>query len=107
MTVNFDQACVELDSNLFVRIVDAAGSSVTCISGCLWITRDGCLKDIELAPGECFLIEDAIKVIVTGFGPSLGRLSHPAQRQPARQQSLSSFLQSWRHRLAPPEARLR
>jgi hypothetical protein len=47
MTVNFDQACVELDRQLFVRIVDAAGTSVTCISGCLWTTRDGCPKDIE------------------------------------------------------------
>jgi len=78
MTANFDQACVELDRALFLRIVDAAGTSVTCISGCLWITRDGCLKDVELRPGESYRVEDATRVIVTAFGPGLARVSQPA-----------------------------
>ncbi|MEJ8848565.1 DUF2917 domain-containing protein [Variovorax rhizosphaerae] len=98
MTANFDQAFVELDRDLFVRIVDAVGSSVTCISGCLWITRDGSLKDVELEPGERYLVEDAARVIVTGFGPSLARLSHPqVQHRPAR--PLGSLLRGWRRRL--------
>lgn len=74
MSANFDQAHVELDRALFLRLVNAAGTNIVCLEGCLWITRDGCLKDIELAAGQTYLVEDANCVIVTAFGPSLARV---------------------------------
>jgi hypothetical protein len=83
MNANFDQVRVELDRALFLRLADAKGSTVVCLEGCLWVTRDGCAKDIQLAPGESYHLEDATPVIVTGFGPSLARLLKPAaERRP-------------------------
>jgi hypothetical protein len=74
MNANFDQAHVELDRALFLRLVNAAGTNIVCLQGCLWITRDGCRKDIELAAGQTYCVEDATRVIVTAFGPSLARV---------------------------------
>jgi hypothetical protein len=33
MTANFDQARVELDKALFLRLVNAAGVTITCLEG--------------------------------------------------------------------------
>ena len=99
MTANFDQARVELDRALFLRIVDGAGTTVTCLDGTLWVTRDGCCKDIELEPGQSYRVEDATRVIVTAFGPSLARMSQPAvERLPVRRHPLASLLQGWGRR---------
>ncbi|MCM2251841.1 MAG: DUF2917 domain-containing protein [Ramlibacter sp.] len=101
MTANFDQAYVELDSAVFLRIVDAAGATVTCVRGCLWVTVDGCPKDIQLSPGQSHLAEDARQVVVTGFEPSLARVFQPAmQTRPAQSRPLGKFLPSWRRRPA-------
>jgi hypothetical protein len=62
MNATFDQARVELDHALFV-----------------------------LEPGQSFRVEDAVRVIVTGLGPSLARTSHAAMERPA----------AWRRTLAP------
>jgi hypothetical protein len=78
MTANFDQARVELDGALFLRLVNAAGTNIVCLEGCLWITRDGCPQDIELAAGQTYRVEDATRVIVTAFGPSLARVFQPS-----------------------------
>ena len=100
MTANFDQARVELDRALFLRLVNAAGTTVVCLEGCLWITRDGCPKDVELSPGQTYLVEDAARVIVTGFVPSLARVSQQAVRgRLAARRGLASFLPRWGQRL--------
>lgn len=99
MTANFDQARVELDRALFLRIVNAAGTTVVCLEGCLWITRDGCPKDVELSPGQTYFVEDAARVIVTGFGPSQARVLQAAQRRPGARRALASFVPRWGQRL--------
>jgi hypothetical protein len=50
MTTNFDQARVELDQGLFLRLVNAAGTTVVCLEGDLWITRDGCPEVSHFRP---------------------------------------------------------
>jgi DUF2917 family protein len=101
MTANFDQAYVELDQAVFLRIVDATGATVTCVSGYLWVTVDGCPKDIQLSPGQSHLVEDARQVVVTGFEPSLARVFQPAmQVRRAERRPLSTFLPSWGRRPA-------
>lgn len=77
MNANFDQARVELDRALFLRLVDAAGTNILCLEGNLWITRDGSPKDVVLAVGETYRVEDATRVIVTAFGPSQARVFQP------------------------------
>jgi Protein of unknown function (DUF2917) len=78
MITHFDHARVELDRALFLRIVDGAGTTVTCLEGCLWVTRDGCFDDFVLDPGQSYRVEDSTQVIACGFGPSLARVSRPA-----------------------------
>jgi hypothetical protein len=80
MTANFDQARVELDHALFLRIVDGAGTTLTCLDGCIWVTRDGCYDDVVLEPGQSYRVEDATRVIACGFGPSVARVSRPPAR---------------------------
>jgi DUF2917 family protein len=99
MTANFDQARVELDRGLFLHLVNAAGTTVVCLEGDLWITRDGCTKDVALSTGRTYLVEDAARVIVTGFGPSLARVSQPAVRRLPARRPLASFVPRWSRRL--------
>jgi hypothetical protein len=105
MTADFDQACVELDRSLFLRLADASGTTVRCLDGCLWVTRDGCLEDIELAPGQSYLVEDPTRVIVTAFGPSLACVSRPSARvRPAALQTLAAWLRHpWPRPVAQPK----
>lgn len=32
----------------------AAGTSIECTRGCLWLTEDGCVEDIVLEPGDAW-----------------------------------------------------
>lgn len=90
MTANFDPSCVPLDRALFLRLTDAAGTSVRCLDGCLWLTRDGSLEDCELAPGQSYLVEDDARVIVTAFGPSLAQVCKPEPRARAARRARPS-----------------
>jgi Protein of unknown function (DUF2917) len=94
MTANFDQARVELDQALFLRLAHAQGATVICLEGCLWITRDGYPDDIQLAPGQRYQVEeDASLVIVSGFEPSLARVLRPAATcRPVVRRLLAAFL---------------
>jgi hypothetical protein len=40
-------------------------------------------------------VEDAARVIVTGFGPSLARVHHPVQHRPAGRLQFASILPRW------------
>ena len=100
MTANFDQARVELHCALFLRLVSAPGTTIVCVDGSLWITRDGSPKDVVLSPGQTYLVEDAARVIVTGLGPSQAWVSQPAaERRPATRRSLASLIPLWGRRL--------
>jgi cytochrome c553 len=78
MTATFEPTCVPLDRTRFLSLADAAGTTVRCQHGCLWITRDGCLQDCVLAAGQSYLVEDDTRVIVTAFEPSRVQVSRPA-----------------------------
>lgn len=100
MTASFDKASVELDRSGFLRLADAAGTTVTCLRGVLWLTRDGCLKDAILAPGDSYLVEDAARVIVFAVEPSLTLVQPPAGQErerpvPALQAVLPGRMRSW------------
>ena len=107
MTANVDQARVQLDQAQFLHLVDAAGTTVVCLEGSLWITRDGCPKDVELSPGQTYLVEDAARVIVTGFGPSQAWVAQPArQRRPAAQRAPIAALRQRARQIAQHLARI-
>ena len=99
MSIHFDHARVELDDARFLRILDGTGTTVTCLQGCLWLTRDGCARDFQLAPGACYKVEDGTPVIVSAFGPSVAHVTRPAEPRsvPARRPSLLARWRRWGH----------
>lgn len=92
MTATFESARVTLDTTLFLRIVGSPGATVTCLSGCLWITRDGCPKDFELAAGQEYRVDAAAPVIVGAFEPSLASVQRTQQRPAWRQRFSDLFM---------------
>lgn len=80
MNAHFEQSHVKLDQANFLRIADEPGATITCVDGCLWITRNGCAKDIVLAAGESYRVPDATPHTVNAFGPSQAILLRAAPR---------------------------
>ena len=106
MIANFEQASVPLDRALFLTLTDAAGTTVRCLDGCLWLTRDGCLQDFELERGQSYVVEGDARVVVTAFGPSLAQVCKPEPRtraawrarpSPARSGRTSDLVRTTRH----------
>jgi hypothetical protein len=91
MTADPHAADVHLDRTLFLTLKDASGTTISCVNGCLWITRDGCLDDTLLAAGQSYRVEDADRVIVTAFAASLARVLRPARRRHRTLLALARF----------------
>ena len=85
MNINLDQALIEVNASKFLRMENAAGTTLSCVSGSLWITRDNCIKDFELLPGDSYVADVRQAVTVCGFEPSVVRVFQPQrsrQNQP-------------------------
>ena len=52
------------------RIHRAIGHRVECLSGLLWITQDGDLRDILLSPGEAFDFDHRGDALVSALDES-------------------------------------
>lgn len=74
MANDSNAARVPLDRTTFLRLTGAAGTIIVCVSGCLWITRDGSPEDTLLQAGERYQVMDSTRVIATAFGPSVAAL---------------------------------
>lgn len=93
MTANFEQARVEVDRDVFLRMAGAQDATIVCLEGSLWITQDDSAVDVQLDVGQSHRVEGASPVIVCGFGPSLARVRLPAaQRRFAASGWLGSLL---------------
>lgn len=75
---------VPLDRTTFLKLTGAAGTIIACVSGCLWITRDGSPEDTLLQAGEHYRVADATRVIATAFEPSVAKVSKPVERPRAK-----------------------
>lgn len=53
-----------------LRLHRAAGDTVVCLDGALWITRDHDLRDVVLSAGECTVIDGPGRVLIQAFQPS-------------------------------------
>ena len=55
-------------------------------------------RDVELAKGQSYRVEDASPVIVSGFGPSLARVLRPMANRPVEtlRMRLASLLRTAR-----------
>ena len=85
MNINLDQALIEVNASKFLRIEKTRGTTLSCVSGSLWITRDNCVKDFELLPGDSYVVDARQAITVSGFEPSVVRVfqpQHSPQNQP-------------------------
>ncbi|WP_151633447.1 DUF2917 domain-containing protein [Noviherbaspirillum aerium] len=105
MDIDFNQVVVEVTSNTFFNLDHADGTALICVSGALWVTRDHCMKDTVLVPGEVYEIEGNQAVTVTAFEPSTLRVLN-SERLVARtvrsvhSSSLATIFSHWRNRFA-------
>jgi hypothetical protein len=110
MDLSFDTARVHLDRSTFLRIVGEPGTELTCLQGCLWITRDGSLVDIELPAGHHYVVTDEARVLVCAFEPSLvvvlnpGRSGRQAVTSPPAASAVARVVAAWRRACARPVA---
>lgn len=93
----------ELARRELLALDRAKGSRLTCASGEVWITVEGCQQDIILRPGESWRVEDSAPVVISALQPSLLVVAHPqasAPRIAPRQmaESILLLLRRWQHR---------
>lgn len=77
MITELKSSFVQLDRRQFVELMDAAGVSVTCISGSLWITQHKEFADIVLGPGQSFVLDGRGKAVVQALAASTLRVLQP------------------------------
>ncbi|TWO71133.1 DUF2917 domain-containing protein [Caenimonas sedimenti] len=64
-----------IDKGATLVVGRAAGTSVTCVSGSLWITHDGDVKDVLLDAGDTYHSERSGRMLVHGLAASSARVS--------------------------------
>jgi hypothetical protein len=74
----------ELTEQHLLRVSDAAGQRVECISGQALITVYGMLLDIELRAGQSFVIPNSGLTLIEALDNGRVRIAPPARAQPAR-----------------------
>lgn len=90
MSTQFQIATFEFSNRQTLRLTKALGSTVVCMAGSLWLTRDHCPKDHVLEAGDEYRIESTETVIVQALSGARLRLMtpvafsiHPALAQPS------------------------
>jgi cytochrome c553 len=96
MNTTYDPAYVPVDRARFLTLTHAAGTTVRCVHGWLWITRDGHLEDIDLTSGQSYVVEDGARVVVSAFEPSQAHVQRPSHTLSRRAPGLVGAA---RHRL--------
>ena len=79
MKVNSRYCRVLLDSQQYLRLEAAHGTSVRAFTGELWITQDGNPADFMLLPGDVFTALAAAPLIVLAHRPSELLIEEPPQ----------------------------
>ena len=57
MDHGLEERTVRLATGRSLRVRDAAGRTVTCCAGTVWITQEGDLRDVILQAGERFTLD--------------------------------------------------
>jgi hypothetical protein len=68
---------VTLFENHPLRLTGAQGSHVTCVSGRVWITAYDMRADVELRPGETFIVPNQGLTLVEAIGICQVRVEPP------------------------------
>lgn len=81
MIITSDISRLNLRSGELLRLRDAAGSTIACDAGSVWVTRDNDPRDVVLGPGERVELSDSALVLIQAFDASsvaIGPTAHPA-----------------------------
>lgn len=93
MRVNAPPFRVSLRWGQPLTVTDGKGTCITARRGAVWITQDNDLRDVVLASGESFMLEQPELAIVQAFDAAEIVVSPPAQAfPPPAQPTLSGRL---------------
>jgi hypothetical protein len=104
MQVELRQANIALDAHRALSLTDAVGAEVEVVAGHVWLTTDGDLRDIFLAPGEAHSIERPGLTIINAVEPSVVHVQPPQPRPAAWKRWLRN---AWDVLVSAGEARAR
>jgi hypothetical protein len=68
MTLELKKGTVRLGPNQTLKVVDAAGSTVSAIEGSVWITEENQPNDIVLTPGDSYRLRKPGVALVNSLG---------------------------------------
>lgn len=79
MKIILDDSRVDLRPEQVLRLDDAKGVRVVCLSGALWITQYHDLRDVVLSAGASFTLDRAGVALVSAMEASSVRLEEPVR----------------------------
>ena len=68
MKLELKKGNVQLGPNQTLKVVDGAGSTVTAVSGSVWITEENRPTDIVLSPGGTYTLRERGVALVNSLG---------------------------------------
>lgn len=78
MDLQLEKIVVDLERRQLLKLSDAAGTRVTCIRGCLWITQHHDTRDVILKSGESFELDRDRVALIHAAEASVVSLAQPA-----------------------------
>ena len=104
MQVELREANIALDAHRVLSLTDAAGAEVEVVTGHVWLTTDGDLRDIFLVPGESHSIVRSGLTVINAVEPSVVHVQPPQAHPAAWKRWLTN---AWDYLVAVGEARAR
>jgi hypothetical protein len=85
MAIRINDSCFDLRKHQIMRFDDATGTDIVCLRDELWLTQDGDLRDVVLAPGEHFTLDCDGVALVSALLPSSVCVEAPVAAAQPRQ----------------------
>ena len=95
MKVEFNLVDLDMRKKGIVKLRDAAGVTIACREGAIWVTLDNDPRDIVLEPGESFTGAEHRPAMIYALQPSSLALSAP----PAVGHGLREHTADWTRRV--------
>lgn len=65
-----NQPVQTIDKGTIFVVSQPAGKTLTCVSGSVWITHDGDLKDVVISEGDSYTVVRPSRMLVSGLEAS-------------------------------------
>ena len=84
MHIDGTAAMIALERETSLRVEPGTHVEIACVSGVLWVTQQGDLRDLFLGPGESLVLLPRGRTLVTALEPSLVRVVDAVARPRAK-----------------------